>query len=516
MHCVWFPSSLVFLLFLLTSNISYLAFLALWPIHHQNSNLEMLSRQPGFLERYFICRSIGGHFSNGFHISVCLNKPVDDVILSNALQQLLVKNPIHCLNFFRKESKSEGAALLDEDRKANGNNFEARLVSQVLFEDVVVHHQLTELDSAYFLWIYEKKIPINVDKPTWMLVVNEIIDSKKQWLTFSSNHVFIDGNSGVNFMDDLVKELAVAETLPDQQLVRVLFNSDQDAIPVLPKASEDVVGLYRLPPWFTFKTIVQLLLLPAFLMKFIMSYLVPNHPNLYNYPIFNFHPVTYDNKSIFNHINISPEDTAKGLEYCRLNGVTMTPFIASCALKALHETLSPILGTSSSHKFTLVICGRRHYPELKNEMKYGLFISSSEPVVAGDETGLQTTKVISQKLSADLKSRITFCFASLLRLVNIWDFIQEKYDKKETRTTIEVSNVGLKKIRHSDWIVEDLIFSQGVGVTHITVSACSTPHGGMNLVVTNHESLHQVDDGSTMKAFYGRFKEKLENPYQDE
>lgn len=474
----------------------------------------MLSRQPGFFERYFICRSTGGHLSNGFHMSVSLNKPVDDVILSNALRQVLVKNPIHCLNFFRKEPQSDSAELLDEDRKANGHNWEARLVSQILFEDVVIHQQLDSLGSAYLRWIYDKKIPINVDEPTWLLVVNELTDSKKQYLTFSSNHVFIDGNSGVNFMDDLVKELAAAENLSDPQMVNVLFTSEKDAPLVLPKASEDIVGLYNLPMWFTFKAIVQLVMLPAFVIKFFQSYFVLSHPNLYKHPLFDFHPVTHDNKCNFNHVSLSHDATGKALQYCRLNGVTMTPFIASCAMKAMNETFAPVLRTSPSYNFTLDICGRRYYPDLKDEMRYGLFVSSSEPVVAGDRTLLQATKDLSRELSADLKSKVTFSFAALLRLVNMWDFFQQKYDKKETRTSIEVSNVGLVKIQHSDWSVEDIIFGQGVGFAHITISACSTPHGGMNLVVTNHESLDKVDDGNAIEGFIKRFKQKLENPEQ--
>ncbi|SGZ50569.1 CIC11C00000001124 [Sungouiella intermedia] len=473
----------------------------------------MLSRLPGFFERYFICRSTGGHLSNGFHMSVCLNKTVDDVILSNALRALLLKHPIHCLQFFRQDSLAGSLAesSLLEDKKANCKNYDARFVSQILYNDVVVHQEVESLDSTFFRNLHDNRIPINVERPNWILVVNQIKGSDKQYLTLSSNHVFIDGNSGVNFMDDLVKELAEVETIDDRLFVTVLFNSTKDAPAVLPKANEDVVGLFNLTPWFIFKTIVRMALIPSSVAKFFKSYFVPGHPNLYKHPIFDFYPVSHDNKSNFNRVTLTREASAKSLRYCRLSGVTMTPFIAACAMKALDSTFAQVLADSPSYTFNIDVCGRRYYPELKKEMRYGLFASTVGAVISGDSTILQAAKKISTKLVDNLKSRACFPFAGLLRLVNFWDFFQKKYDNKAARTSIEVSNVGLLKINHADWNVDDFIFSQGVGMDLLTISASSTSLGGMNLVVANHESLDEVDKGHAMEQFIEKFQQYLEN-----
>lgn len=438
---------------------------------------------------------------------VRLNRPVSDVLLSNALRAVLLKYPVHCMTFFRKEPLETLALLREEDRKLNGKNYEARLVSEILYKDVVSHQQLTSVDASYLTRLSKHKLPIDVDEPTWHITVNNVGTDNTQYLTFASNHVFIDGNSGVHFLDDLVRELASAERHGDLQMVETLYRSADDAPETLPPPAEKVVDLFNYSWWFAVKTVVKVLLLPKSLVKFVSSYLVPGSPNLYKHPIFNYHPISHDNESNFRRVSLTPPETAAALAFCKQNGVTLTPFIAACAMKALDETISAKLHLEPSYDFGLIICGRRYYPEKKDQTRYGLFMSNAKPVLSRNISLIQATKTLSAKLAAAVKNRRSFSLIALLQIINIWDMFQKQYDHKDTRTTVEVSNVGLVKIQHGDWSVEDMIFSQGAGGTHFTLSTCSTAAGGLNVTVAYHESLDEVENG--IEEFVSLLKQKL-------
>lgn len=442
-------------------------------------------------------------------MSVCLNKPVDDVILSNALRAMLLKYPIHCMNFFRVNAASDSTLLLAEDRNANGKNFEARLVSEILYEDVVSKQYLERLDNDYFKTISKRKIPIDVDRATWKITVNELAETKKQYLTFATNHAFIDGKSGVHFMDDLLRELADAEEQQSLDFVRVLFSRVVDAPKCLPELSDNVVDLYQFSSCFALKKALQLLFLPEWVLNFYNINFVPGHPNLLKHPIFNIRPVSVDNECSFHKITLTPDETSSTLDFCRRNGFTLTPYIAACAFRALDETITPILQIDPSYDFNVVICGRRYYQEVRDKTRYGLYMSPDHQVISRNHTLLLAAKELSSKLMIALQNKNSFSFVGLLKIINIWDFINYQYEKKQTRSTFQVSNVGLVKISHGDWRVDDFIFSQGVGAAHFTISTCSTPQGGLNLIVSNHDSLDKIEDGQAVEKFIGSFKQKL-------
>ncbi|GMM35691.1 alcohol O-acetyltransferase [Saccharomycopsis crataegensis] len=469
----------------------------------------LLMREPGFFERYYICRSTGDHYNKGFNMSVCLNKRVDDVLLSNALRSMLLKYPTLCMNLFRLKPSSGPKNLLHDDRKANGTNYEARLVSKIQFTDVVCHQQLERIDDDYFKTLSDRKILIDTDKPTWYILVNEVAESSNQYLTFATNHMFLDGNSGVNFLDDLVRELATAKSQSNLKFVNVLFDSEVEGPKILPESSDKVTDLFSFSTWFAIKTIVKELFLPTVIKKLFSSFFTRGDPNLFKNPIFNHHPVSLSNESNFHLLTLSPEETSASLKFCKSEGVTLTPFIAGCAFKALDETLVPVLNIKPSYEFAIPICGRRYYPEIKEKTRYGLYMSQSKILVSRNNSVLSATKFISHELVAALKSRESFSLAGLLRLINIWDHIQNSYDKKEVRSSAELSNVGLIKINHGEWRVEDCIFSQGVSSTHFSISTCSTPYGGLNIMIANHYSLDEIRHGLAMKRFMVAFKEKL-------
>lgn len=453
-----------------------------------------MSRKTDFLENLFICRSTANHYSNGFRMTARLNRPVDSTLLSNALRLLLVKYPVLAINYFRTDASVP-------DQKANGSNFEARIVSPILYDDVVSFEKADAFDNDYLKYLSEIDIPVNVEKPTWIVIVTEV--GETQYVTFACNHVAFDGNSGVHFVDDLVACLDAAEP-SKSELVKVLFD-ESDAPSQTPPPSTAVTDLYDVSKWYIFKSVVLLLLVPTVVKTFVSSFLVPGHPNLFKHPVFNYQPISHDHSSLFHLVTVSPEKTASILAFCKRNKITLTPLMAACAFKAMDDTFAPLLKIEPSYSFTLDVCGRRYYPELKKETRYGLFMTAVLPVISRNNSVLLGARFISSSLIKALQDRLCFMFAGLLRLVNPWKMIQEQYDKKKTRKSVEVSNLGLVKISHGQWTVQDLIFSQGSGSNHLGLSTVSTPDGGLNVAISCHHSFDRIGDGVV-----DRFVESLE------
>lgn len=467
-----------------------------------------LARPPGFFERFFICRSVGSHLSRGFQISANLNKPVDDVLLSNALRALLVKYPLHCLNFFRKLPPTSATLLLREDRDANGNNYEARLVSEIKYADIVHRRQVQAIDGEFFSSLGENVIPIDSDTASWQLSIVEVKLTGKTYLTYELNHVFVDGKSAINFFDDLVRELANAEQKPDLEFVGVLFSSAVDSPEKLPQSSDTVTSLFDFSYWFGFKQIFWHKILPDWFTQWVSNYLVPG-PNFKKNPKFDHYPVTQHNECSFRQISLSPQEALAALKFCKQNNFTLTPFISASALKALSETFAPALNVDPSYEVSTIICGRRFYPELKDQTRYGLYVSGDENFVVPHQPLIELSQKLHKELTASIKSRDPFRHLGLLKLVNIWDFLQEKYDNKTIRYTFEISNLGAVNIAHGDWAVEDIVFSQGLGNGHMGLSVVSTPHGGLNIHIASHVSLDEVQNGETIEQFKSALKSKL-------
>lgn len=451
----------------------------------------MISRKPGFFERYYICRDTKGYCTLGFQISATFNRRLDDVLLSNALHKVIVKNPFFSMNFFRVSVGSEEAMLLDEDRKANGHNYELRPVKKFMYSQVVHHETVSQYDESVYEYLLKIRTPVDRELPTWQIRVFEELDSKKQYLLFLCNHALFDGNSSANFFEDLTRELDNAEKQENLQQLDVIFDLDKDSPTSVPPSSDNLVPLFKTPfffgLWFVFKGLV----VPKTVLKFFRSYFSKRYPNLYKNPLFRSVPTSRTNGSKFISLAYSPEEAKAILKKCKEKGLTLTPFMGACALTAMEEAFSG--DVPHSHVISFVICGRRYFPQEAQNTKYGLYVSQASPMVSPGAGVEKTSHFLSNELKQAVENRHSFHITGLLRVINIWDYFKGCSEEADGRNAVEISNIGCKNFSFGNWKVEELFFSQGVSYSHITISFCSTPNGGLKVSLAYHEDLDQYE-----------------------
>lgn len=467
---------------------------------HTIYSMSSETRAADFFERYYIWRDTTGSLNKGFNMSVSLSRPVDDALLSQALRATVLAHPQLLLHLKRNKDKDEADAQA-ADAQANGLNYVVGLISHLAFADVV-RHTTTALDDAELTRLADVRTACDASTPSWYLQVSSTPES--QYLTFACNHVFFDGKSAVHFFDDLVGALAkaseVKEPLP---FVDILYDPKIDSV-VVPPSSSSVVDLFDSPWWYIAKQLAARVV-PTVVRLAITRYY--SGPDLTSNPIFNVQPFCATNISRFHCVHLDAEELTALLARCRAVGATMAPFLAASACSALDQSVVAAIGGSHTHVTQLIVCGRRFYPHMADKVRYGLYVSVAQDAVKSGLPVASTAATLSRNLSALLYDRSRFWLVGLLRYVNIWAHTQEKFDKKEVRNTVEVSNVGLVRIEHGQWAVEDYVFSQGITTSHLTLSVASTPKGGMNIVISSIDSLHEyeVDGVNAMSIFYDTF-----------
>ncbi|EEQ37323.1 Alcohol acetyltransferase family protein [Clavispora lusitaniae] len=469
------------------------------------------SRAPDFFERYYICRDTCGYLNKGFNISARLSRPVNDAVLSQALRATVLAHPHYLLHMVRADG-CKTADPREEDAKANGTNYEVQFVEKLAFSDVVRHASVPALNDEELARLATVRTPCDVSTPSWYLNVCETDEG--QYLTFACNHVFFDGRSAVHFFDDLVKALAAVtdklgengetELSSEVAFVDTLFDSSTDNVD-MPPASSEVVNLYQSSWWFALKTI-GLYFLPTPLKK-LWKYWWGISPKR----MISVSPLTAINPCAFRRVHLDAAQAASLLARCRKLGVTITSYLAASVCHALDNSVVPALGGSFVHSLKLVVCGRRHYPNQIDATRYGLYVSPATDYVASGSDLNETARTVSQRLSASTGNRALFWMTGLLNYINIWDHFRGEFDGKHQRATIEISNVGMVRIEHGSWAVDDMVFSQGVTTTHITLSVISTPHGGLNIVMATHDELCKVENEGipVIDTFYKVFEADL-------
>ncbi|KAM9905849.1 hypothetical protein OXX69_007031 [Metschnikowia pulcherrima] len=473
-------------------------------------------RTPGFLERYYICRDTTGIMNRGFNISVRLNTPVSDSILSNALKRVIASCPYLTVNAFREPNDEhqpnhdridaklpatqimrEPEELMVADAKADGRNYRLRPVKEIRYSQVVFNETVEDFDEIVLENFASNRIPVDCERPMWRIYRLNVLSSGDEYLIFACNHVVFDGRSAVNFFEDLVSAIDDITQKPCPAVAEVLFDSSIDSITYLPDSSENLTKLYNPPTWFAISTILSHLLVPKFVSRFLKSYLLPWHPNLYKNPIFKAAALDGNNISKFRLVRFSSGEAQDILSNCKSQQSTLTPVLAATLYRAIDKAFKPYLG-AFSQSCELVICGRRFYPENIKQTRYGLFVSAYTPYLTPSLSIADTARRLSNGLLKAMSNKHTFHKAGLLKLFNIWDYLRSFTTGKEERHTFEISNLGRMCMNTGGWRVTDAIFSQGVTSAHITLSVVSTPEGGMNITIAFHEKLLQFSDGTNL------------------
>lgn len=470
----------------------------------------LMSRPIGPVERYYLCRLSMGYCNNGFSLAARFNRPVDDVLLSNALRLMILKNPVFSLNFFRHK---EG------DRQHNGDNFVVRSVLKIAYDQVVQPLEAGSFGSELAESLAAEVLPLDVDRPTWKIYNLKLNNNEPSALIFVCNHIFFDGNAGANVFDELLYCFDEVEKNLPKTVRTQLFNAETDNLAPQP-ALDKVAPLYDTPTFYMIKTLLLEIFLPHFIVHFFQVLFLSSTPNTYRYPVFN--PV---GPKKFNHLGFrllafTPQETSQLLARCKQNGLTLTPYIGACAHAAAQDYLIPYANVLQGYKpdqgrslnVPIALCGRRFVPEHAIQLRFGLYMSQTLPFVPQE---LNTVKKVGDSLKELLDKAMTsrdpFKFAGMLRWVNIWDWFKDELKNPDARGGLEISNIGCKRFARGQWEVTDIIFTQGVSTSHLTLSVVSTPKGGLHLTIANVDDMEmwENDGKKVMDEYASLFKSYL-------
>lgn len=448
------------------------------------------------VERFFLCRAAEGYTNLNFHVTARFNMPVDDILLSNALKLLIERNPIFSLNYFRTKLG---------DSKYNGDNFVRRPVNSITYNQVVESTQEEGFTPKLAERIGMETFPLDAERPTWRVLKLTFKNNEPPALTFVCNHTLFDGNAAAIFFDELIWCFNEVQKTHPNSLCKVLFWAQNDKITGYPTLDR-ALHVYAVPFLFFVKSLILEYLLPTFLIQLFTVLFCSNVANTFKHPVFDPIPQKTHNKLCYRFLFFTPQESNLIMARAKAIQLTMTPFIGGCAHVAAQETMIPYANRLQGYdqyrlrtmNFPIAICGRRYVPESKRERLFGLLMAQAEPQVPPQ---LDTVKLAGHYLKNDVvratATRQPFKYAGMLRYVNAWHFWKRYLSKAHKRDGIEVSNLGCKKLARGKWEVTDMIFCQGVAVTHLTISVSSTPLGGLNIVIASVDDLDEWKKGET-------------------
>lgn len=434
------------------------------------------SRLPNFFERYYICRDTKGYLTRGFNILVGLDHQITRAQLAAALTSIIGANPWLALNAFRNQGEST-----DDDARYDGRNYIIRPTALFSYSDVVSHCLVDSFDESVLAARAQIRIPVDVELPTWRIAVYHTANGPtRTYIMLACNHMLFDGRSVANVAADLVEALGktAAELTDDGERDFVLFDPIQASPASVPLSADAVVPLFTSSLWVQVKTIVGKTLLPDWAKRLIRGPVSSTPP-------FRAVPLSVPNESQFYLVNLSPLELKNVLGTSKALGSTLTPYLAACAYKAAEATLD---GASEClHESTLVMCGRRYFPEQASATRYGLYVSECNLKV---EPGLSLTEACAlfrTLLTSAVASRRAFAMVGLLDKIRLWQYVDASV-ANAPRKTIEISNLGT--FDSPGLIgVSDVVFSQGVSSTHVCLSVISSRTGGLRITVSCADGL---------------------------
>lgn len=451
------------------------------------------TRKLGFLEKYYVCRNVE-EYKEDISVTGQYNHHIDEVLLSNALRSLILKNPVFALNIYRDGD-------LQYDAKMNGDNFTVRPVERIAFSDVVTFKDIDEPFGALELNALSEQVsPVNDTRPLWRLKVYKSSSSKKQYVTFHCDHTFFDGLSAAQFHKDLIVKFGIYSGDAALKFQETLFDytADKSILPSILDSSDKIVDLYNPSILFSLLAIVQNMLLPKWLSDGFWSLFSTNAEQK---PLYTHMPTQKGAKSNQRCVNIKPHDVKRLRAFCKSQGTTLTPYITAIAMYALQETVFPFVSNSQcSFQVDIPINGRRYFPDKAKYTKYGLYagpFSCKMGPVSKSTGSYDDLKVpintLTTQLSSSVADKSPFSYVGLLKYVNCWNFLASKIGKTDSRLTLEVSNLGFHLISHDNWSVENLWFNQTNGIlNHFCLSLIATESNGLNLLASYLADLDMV------------------------
>ncbi|CAN3366916.1 hypothetical protein DICA3_F06040 [Diutina catenulata] len=436
------------------------------------------SRQPSWLERWYIVR-IGLGFYTNFSLSLEVDHPVSKQDLFHALMKLVRRQPWLTLQFYEDIPGYAG----------NAPGWRLSVVDRIDFATAVEFIDVDEFDDRTFETLNETSIGMNrPDHPLWRVRVY----TTKAGRTIIAGlfcHSIFDGGTGLQFVRDVVSELAGESNCTCE--LESIYNYDKDgtfADGAIPPATDDRTNLYDPTRWelWSFQASqwahahlpVWLVHFWSWLSSWVVSVVAPGplRPNLSTHPVFHNPHHTWSSKTdtrVLN-FNFSPDQTRDMLQFCKNQGVTLTPFLNVAVLKALQGTLfaSQPGATMSSY---IAYQGRRYFPEVTQ----GVMVCGHLVNVGTITDPLATLRALNRHQWSAVESRVAFRELGLVRYREYSEVMESTL--RGTKKSLTISNLGRVPTEHNRYRVLDAKFVSCTGASYNTIlNIVSTPVGGLN------------------------------------
>ncbi|KAL7666258.1 Alcohol acetyltransferase [[Candida] zeylanoides] len=423
----------------------------------------MASREPGFLERQYICRNTNGYWTN-INVVAKYSRNVDRHSLARALRKLCLAEPWLVLNFFRIPG-TDG-----QDRSCNGKNYIVRPVSKFALDDVVSFEELSQggIDGAELGRVNDLVCPMNAELPLWRIIVYESDEQQRVGIYF--DHSLFDGVAAANFHRDLIRYLSEDNGTGEEE--DYIFDSAGAKVNI-PPAREVLWGLFDTPWWFRAKLRLGQLWSKALAIIF-------GSPNVFKYL-----EVTPNVSSEYAMLKFGSSDARRIAAHCKHHGITITPFLNAVGLQALQTSvIDKVAPTTTATLSCIPINGRRYVSDAASTA-YGVYTGYDNYLFGRVQSVMDTAKALSRKLASAVKSKSGFKNVGMYRFINIWDAYASKLHKREGRVSLVTSNLGkVDAAASAGWSIEDIWFSSCLGlVTHFLINAVGSPNGDLNVVV---------------------------------
>ncbi|ODV77156.1 uncharacterized protein CANTADRAFT_28131, partial [Suhomyces tanzawaensis NRRL Y-17324] len=457
------------------------------------------------LERVFLCRNVESLYPN-FNVIAKFNVAFNPSQLSNALTRILRQRIWLTYNFYK---------LSEEDDSVTGyTDWELRTVLKIRFDDVVSFERVEVFNKEIFNRVSRLYVPVNVENlPLWRIKVFEL-PTGEQYLCIYFDHILYDGLSGVQLHKEICEELS---QLTDEKQVEYIFDLERDYeyLPPYPDPPIENNKVYK--PAVTELLVAKFTQLFPRVTKtfeYLSMLLSDMKPNCAKNPVFKTGKAVPVPDSKFAIANLSSSQLEKVLHYCRSQGLTLTPYVQAIAMECLEEIVFPHYATG--HKFsteTAIAIDVRRYLPAQLEFNFGCNATVQYfhlPPLSG------CTQKFMRYVQAALHKTIEKRKLGVIHALGIIRYLsyEQFYPivKKAVRHTLLISNVGKVKQPESTYQIQDIYFSQCIGLRYyMTVCMISCSEGGLNAVVSYLPEFDDLYDGDrkTMDIFVERFKQRL-------
>ncbi|CUM65882.1 uncharacterized protein PRCAT00003532001 [Priceomyces carsonii] len=459
-----------------------------------------ISRKPGFIERYYICRNVERYYTN-LSIIVEIDKIVDADLISNALRNMVLKNPWFTLNFYRIDD-----SILDSE--SNGHNFEVRPVKHIKFTDVVKFETITSsVDEDLLEGINKLNCPMNeLCLPLWRIIVYQNEEQPaKQYICFYCDHSLFDGVAALEFQKDLLKEISDVYCSKSTAFQEFLFELEADVDPdhyEVPQARENEFDLYETPLTEASNSRVS----NSLVFKKNENMTGINEANgkkiLEKSKLFNYPTVSTNTNSRYRTSSFEPEIVGKMLKFCKSQGITLTSYFDIICLQCLQETVFKDIKSKDDDEFStstlLAVNGRRYYDTSK--FVYGTMAAALEmnfgpmPPIEDANITLDLMKATHKEVGDSITTRECFLARSQHKELNNWSYFSAYLKGSKIKTTCVFSNLGVfHEHPNCHWRAKDIWFSLNTSIMYNFIfNLVSLQEGRLKLVFVFRQEYEEV------------------------